>query len=144
MISFSNARASITNAKRQVVAFATIKNKVALLAIASNTRTSFKALSNVTNKDISRALSNVTSNKISLETLHKRLGHLNKQDCLRTLSNTNGLPLLAKDEEKTPFVCKPCILANKTKEVSRETQSRATSPLQLLHIDLMGPLTPTS
>ena len=74
---------------------------------------------------------------------HARLGHVNFP-ALKKLSERNmatGVPRIEHPNQ----VCEGCVLAKQTR-ISFPSQAlfRAQKPLQLVHADLCGPITPTS
>ncbi|KAI5323714.1 hypothetical protein L3X38_032786 [Prunus dulcis] len=75
----------------------------------------------------------------SLQTWHKRLGHLNDQS-IRLLANqdmVHGLPSLEKDLE----VCEGCKLGKQHRDsFPTESTWRAQFPLELVHTDICGPM----
>ncbi|KAK1558510.1 hypothetical protein Q3G72_003173 [Acer saccharum] len=86
----------------------------------------------------------IVSNHVSMdeqiELWHERLGHMNFRD-LRTLGKFNcvrGLPKLGK---KTNGICGPCQQGKQTKSMHKKGKYLTTKePLELLHMDLMGPM----
>ncbi|KAI5351827.1 hypothetical protein L3X38_004718 [Prunus dulcis] len=75
----------------------------------------------------------------SLQTWHKRLGHLNDQS-IRMLANqdmVHGLPSLEKDFA----VCEGCKLGKQHRDsFPAESTWRAQFPLELVHTDICGPM----
>ena len=75
-----------------------------------------------------------------VEVWHQRLGHMNYRD-LKVLDRLNvvrGLPKLGK---KVEGVCGPCQQGKQTKSVHKKGKYLSTKePLELLHMDLMGPI----
>ncbi|KAI5312848.1 hypothetical protein L3X38_042022 [Prunus dulcis] len=75
----------------------------------------------------------------SLQTWHKRLGHLNDQS-IKMLANqdmVHGLPSLEKDLA----VCEGCKLGKQHRDsFPAESTWRAQSPLELVHTDICGPM----
>ncbi|KAI5338053.1 hypothetical protein L3X38_017324 [Prunus dulcis] len=75
----------------------------------------------------------------SLQTWHKRLGHLNDQS-IRMLANqdmVHGLPSLDKDFA----VCEGCKLGKQHRDsFFAESTWRAQFPLELVHTDICGPM----
>ncbi|KAK0573378.1 hypothetical protein LWI29_007216 [Acer saccharum] len=75
-----------------------------------------------------------------IELWHERLGHMNFRD-LRTLGKFNcvrGLPKLGK---KANGICGPCQQGKQTKSMHKKGKYLTTKePLELLHMDLMGPM----
>ena len=75
-----------------------------------------------------------------LELWHQRLGHMNFKDLkkLEKHSIVRGLPSLGK---KLEIVCEPCQLGKQTKISHKKNSYIATKrPLELVHMDLMGPI----
>lgn len=74
---------------------------------------------------------------------HMRFGHLNFTG-LKLLSNekmVEGLPLIIQPNQ----LCEGCLLGKQVrKPFPKESTSRATMPLQLVHADICGPLKPSS
>ncbi|KAD4177952.1 hypothetical protein E3N88_26543 [Mikania micrantha] len=74
---------------------------------------------------------------------HVRLGHVNFQllELMAKRGCVRGLPALTHPRQ----VCEGCLLAKQTRgSFSKEAQWRAKEPLELLHADLCGPITPLS
>ncbi|KAK0594111.1 hypothetical protein LWI29_025215 [Acer saccharum] len=75
-----------------------------------------------------------------VELWHERLGHMNFRD-LRTLGKfecVRGLPKLGK---KANGICGPCQQGKQTKSMHKKGKYLSTKePLELLHMDLMGPM----
>ncbi|KAK0594664.1 hypothetical protein LWI29_010466 [Acer saccharum] len=87
-----------------------------------------------------RIVSNHVSMHEQIELWHERLGHMNFRD-LRTLGKFNcvrGLPKLGK---KANGICGPCQQGKQTKSMHKKGKYLTTKePLELLHMDLMGPM----
>jgi hypothetical protein len=74
------------------------------------------------------------------ELWHQRLGHLNFSDMLKIASKdvVKGLP---KMEKTGKGICGPCQLGKQTRAAYKKTSGIQTSKnLELLHMDLMGPI----
>jgi hypothetical protein len=72
-----------------------------------------------------------------------RLGHANFHSLklLSEKSMVGGVPAIAHPEE----VCEACLAGKQTRmAIPKIAQWRATKPLELLHIDLCGPITPAT
>ena len=73
---------------------------------------------------------------------HARLGHINGEK-LKTMINKElvaGVPKLSSSREET---CVPCLLGKQTRRpFPQATQYRASKPLELIHGDLCGPISP--
>ncbi|KAG5562829.1 hypothetical protein RHGRI_005526 [Rhododendron griersonianum] len=73
------------------------------------------------------------------ELWHQRLGHINYKDLsmLTKRELIKGVPKLSKPKN---HVCGPCQLGKQTRAAHKKTTGIATKrPLELLHMDLMGP-----
>ncbi|KAI5344347.1 hypothetical protein L3X38_012224 [Prunus dulcis] len=74
-----------------------------------------------------------------LQTWHKRLGHLNERSIklLEDHGMVHGLPHL----EQISVVCEGCMLGKQHRDsFPLESTWRATSPLELVHTDICGPM----
>ncbi|GAA0173161.1 transmembrane signal receptor [Lithospermum erythrorhizon] len=77
------------------------------------------------------------------ELWHQRLGHLNyKSLCnLQGKKMVTGMPEIKNDG----LVCTHCLSGKQTRvSIPKEATWRASKPLELIHSDLCGPITPTS
>lgn len=74
---------------------------------------------------------------ISPLTWHKRLGHINhdylSKEWIRSTIGKVG-----------DFTCEGCLQNKSTRSISRTPMTKATRPLEKIHSDLAGPITPTS
>ena len=70
---------------------------------------------------------------------HHRLGHMNFRD-LTYLSNHEIVRRLPKLGKPSNAICGPCQLGKQTRAAHKKINAMVTSyPLELIHIDLMGP-----
>jgi len=74
---------------------------------------------------------------------HGRLGHVNFNS-LKQLADkemAGGIPLIQKPDQ----VCQSCLVAKQTRTpFPHSTHWRADEPLELVHVDLCGPITPST
>ena len=75
----------------------------------------------------------------SLEQWHSILGHCNVGDIKKLQPLVEGMKI---EQNKSDFVCEPCILGKQTKSFNHELSERATQPLEFVSTDLCGPITP--
>ncbi|KAI5728895.1 hypothetical protein M8J77_025006 [Diaphorina citri] len=75
----------------------------------------------------------------SQELWHRRLGHIGKSGLQKLSTMVDGLT-----EQIPKSVCEPCVEGKSTKLPHNETRKRATRPLELIHSDIFGPVTPDS
>lgn len=73
---------------------------------------------------------------------HKRTGHLNFEDIKRMQSQTSGMKINFSQETKK--LCHICIEGKQACQPHNQERKRATRPLQLVHSDLIGPISPAS
>ncbi|CAM1304163.1 Uncharacterised protein r2_g1403 [Pycnogonum litorale] len=74
----------------------------------------------------------------TLSEWHTLLGHCNTQDILKLEKISGDM----KVESKAQFHCETCVEGKMPQFRSRVPDERATSPCELVHCDLAGPLTP--
>ena len=74
------------------------------------------------------------------ETWHRILGHCNMNDVLKLEGVVEGMKITSKDKPE----CGTCVQGKMSQYQNREPDRRATAPLQLVHSDLAGPVTPVS
>jgi transposase InsO family protein len=76
----------------------------------------------------------------SMETWHRRLGHLNYESVKHLVHMSNGMDLTGQEEQGH---CEPCSLSKIQKAYTRTPGQRAEGVFELIHSDLVGPITPT-
>ena len=86
--------------------------------------------------------SNVSScsHTCNLKRWHEILGHCNVADILKLENVVDGM----KITDKASFHCDVCTLGKLTQSRNREPDERACAPLQLVHTDLAGPISPVA
>ncbi len=82
-------------------------------------------------------ISNVT--KPDLETIHRRLGHLNVDSIIKLISMSTGIEM---PKSISKFFCETCVLAKQAKHISKSPATRALLPGERINTDLVGPITP--
>lgn len=87
-------------------------------------------------------IANLCEKETSLKLWHKRMGHLNYDSVKRLPEVADGISL---DGTTIPEeICEICVEGKQAKLPHNQQRHRATRPLQLVHTDLFGPITPTS
>ena len=89
-------------------------------------------------------LNNVKSSTIisrPLSEWHEVLGHSNVQDILKLENCVEGMKITDKCAAKN-FKCDVCMKGKMTQYRERTADKKAESPLELVHTDLAGPITP--
>ena len=76
----------------------------------------------------------------SLTEWHSILGHCNHSDILKLEPHVKGMHITDDVIED----CDVCIKGKMTQSFNRKPDERATEPLQLVHCDLAGPITPAA
>jgi transposase InsO family protein len=84
-----------------------------------------------------------TSNRDAAALWHRRFGHLGYENLQRLVKEkmVTGLPVSPDsfgDEQKK--VCEPCIMAKQHRHSHTSPSKRISSALELVHMDVMGPL----
>jgi hypothetical protein len=86
----------------------------------------------------------LAATKETAELWHRRFGHLGYDNLakLQSSSMVNGISVTADQFRKTGAaeLCEPCIAAKQHKQPSKSTNTVTNQPLQLLHMDVLGPL----
>lgn len=75
----------------------------------------------------------------SQELWHMRYGHIGNSNLQKLGSLVDGFR-----EEVPKSLCEPCVEGKSRKLPHNETRKRATRPLELVHSDIFGPVTPES
>jgi len=77
----------------------------------------------------------------SIDVWHRRLGHLGETNVRKLVDLTDGMNV---DLETTVGICGHCLEGKQTRRISDKPRTRATEPLELIHSDTTGQITPTS
>ena len=75
-----------------------------------------------------------------LDMWHKILGHCNTGDILKLEDVVDGM----KISDKTHFHCSSCVLGKQTVNRSSKQDPRADTPIEFVHSDVTGPITPVA
>ena len=81
-------------------------------------------------------------NKPTIETWHRRFGHLGYDNVLKTVLQTTGIKLRDVEMQKPGTACRSCILSKSQRTVSRKLQTRAKHAFDTIHTNVIGPITP--
>jgi hypothetical protein len=73
---------------------------------------------------------------------HHRLGHIGNSKLQKLSQIVDGVTISAKNAETSP--CDVCVGGKQTKLQHKEKRPRTNRPLELVHSDLLGPVTPES
>jgi hypothetical protein len=85
----------------------------------------------------------LTATKESPELWHRRFGHLGYDNLakLRDKGMVSGINVQAQDfKAANSSVCEPCIMAKQSRAPFNPSESQSTKPLQLVHMDVCGPM----
>ena len=86
-------------------------------------------------------LNSISSSKNNASTLlewHRILGHCNFSDIKKLESVVDGMKITSHEEKE----CKTCTAGKMSQTRNRNPDTRAKAPLELVHTDLAGPITP--
>ena len=81
-----------------------------------------------------------TAHACNLKRWHEILGHCNVNDVLKMEHVVNGMKITGKAK----FDCDVCTFGKLTQSRNRKPDTRASAPLELVHTDLAGPITPVA
>ena len=76
-----------------------------------------------------------------LETWHRIMGHCNRRDVEKLEKVVDGMKI---DGKKDISICETCILGKTVQDFDRKPDKRATEPMEFMHTDVCGPITPTA
>lgn len=83
-----------------------------------------------------------------LELWHQRFGHLGNENLLKLVNKrmVEGMKIMDAGEKNEKLLCEPCITAKQTREPfkPRSDSKRASRPLEIVHSDVCGKITPVS
>jgi transposase InsO family protein len=76
---------------------------------------------------------------------HQRLGHIGYSSMQKLIDQqmVNGLPITAEDVEKAKETCDTCHRNKLTRLPFKSSETQTSAPLELVHMDLCGPLPPS-
>lgn len=90
------------------------------------------------------ATANVCTQNNELDLWHRRLGHLNISDTIK-LGNSNVVTGMPNLDRKGSSLCEPCLRGKQTRLPFHEFEgARSSRPLELIHTDVVGPITPAA
>jgi Reverse transcriptase (RNA-dependent DNA polymerase)/Integrase core domain/GAG-pre-integrase domain len=89
----------------------------------------------------STAVAKAAIGKEEMDVWHRRMGHLGEANVRKLAGMVEGMSV---DMQTTVGVCQSCLEGKQTRTVSHEPRKRATEPLELIHSDTTGQITPTS
>ena len=76
----------------------------------------------------------------TLQEWHNVMGHLNKCDCINLEGSVEGMKISSKSD----FKCSTCIQGKMVEYRNHSADEKVSKPLELVHSDLAGPITPCS
>jgi transposase InsO family protein len=76
----------------------------------------------------------------SIDVWHRRLGHIGLENVKKTARITKGITIGPKQDKMS---CKPCIISKAVRNQSTQPQKRCEHAFDKIHVDLLGPITPT-
>jgi hypothetical protein len=97
------------------------------------------------NCSVNSSPSNVDQINLSYDvnTWHEILGHCNFEDLVKLQGLVEGMNISGK-LEPSKLICNTCIEGKFVNSRSRKPDARAQKPLEKVHVDLAGPITPVS
>ena len=86
------------------------------------------------------AAASCVSAATSAQLWHRRFGHLGYANLARLPSMVNGLNLTTDIQAASSDLCEPCALGKIHRQPFPESKSKTTKPLELIHMDVCGPM----
>ena len=86
------------------------------------------------------AVKNESKASYDLRTWHNIMGHLNLEHLKQLESSVKGMHI----KDKTNFDCSTCTLSKMTQFRNKSLNPKATKILEVVHTDIVGPITPAS
>ena len=120
---------------------ATLKIDKTVFSITKHGKLYFlKCVNNRPDDDVNVDVVNSVNCTRDLKEWHRVMGHCNVNDVAKLESVVDGMHICSKDK----FICETCSEGKMIKEINRNPDKRATSPLELVHCDLAGPVDPAA
>lgn len=73
---------------------------------------------------------------------HEILGHCNYEDVMNVKRVVDGMKIVGKNQK--PVDCDVCLQGKMTNDKSKKARVKSSVPLELIHSDIAGPITPAS
>ena len=83
----------------------------------------------------------VRNRDIDIDIWHRRMGHLGEDNIRKLARMVEGMGIKVGT---SVGVCEACVKGKQTRQPSHKPAARAKEPLELVHSDLCGPITPTT
>jgi len=83
----------------------------------------------------------VRNRNIDIDIWHRRMGHLGEDNIRKLAKMADGMGITVGT---SVGVCEACVQGKQTRHPSHKPAARAKKPLELVHSDLCGPITPTT
>ena len=131
-IEFANGRCTISDAKtNDVILTGTMRNNLYYL----------NNISRDTATEVPTKVYHTTNSEITLDLMHRRLGHLNKRSVQQLFKKNmvRGVTLSEKHLKATPSICECCVQGKMQRTPLPKVSSRKAKILNLVHSDLWGP-----
>jgi transposase InsO family protein len=80
----------------------------------------------------------------SAQLWHRRFGHLGYSNLARLPTMVTGLSLTSDIKAASADLCEPCAMGKIHRQPFPESQNRTVKPLELIHMDVCGPMPVTS
>jgi len=75
---------------------------------------------------------------------HRKLGHINYDNLKKLATMSDGIDIPTDELKKPQTICGVCQEARQTRNKMTEVRTRASRPLQIIHTDLCGPISPNT
>jgi hypothetical protein len=111
-------------------------------------RAEYLTVDDLKEEDVYRAVALMATGKQPMaetaELWHRRFGHTGIGNMVKLSSMVDGITVSEAQFKALDKVCEPCVLSKQHKLPFQSSSSRAEHPLDLVHMDVMGPMEVTS
>ena len=107
---------------------------------STHNKSDFSTTTNAQNNEFVNFCSANTIHSSSLEEWHRILGHANQHDILKLEKLVSDMKITSKEK----FDCETCTLGKQVVCRNKSADERSNVPLEFVHSDLAGPISPTA
>ena len=107
---------------------------------SKSTKEELIAIDVIDHKLLLRQKNALVCSAVSINTWHRRLGHIGIDNIKKTAKITEGMDIDSDTELEKP--CDPCEIGKSLRTVSRKPQDRPEHVGDMIHVDVVGPISP--
>lgn len=122
---------------------AVIQSGNKIVAIAKRTNTLYELEIFIDSDNTQESIAKMTSVQTTTDLWHKRFGHIGVNDLMKIITK-NMVIGLDGNIKISNYQCETCLYGKMTKLPHNNSRIRAKRPLELIHSDVCGPITPSA